>query len=305
MQDDLWSGLAARFRQPGMRAADLLIPAMRAMARRPAAVAGVVPWRGRRGPPGRQERSLGPRLILHLAGMATLHHGEDPFAIVPGTVLLFPGSCSYGEVCPGPTIDVLIQAQGDGLYAQMAEVAPADAPRSRTLGWTCPVGGRSLEAGILLALADDLPDGPAASHRLAALRLVARLLLRLLESAPVPAVPALGPPMVRRVLGVINARGEDPTLGVAAIAAAVGMHPASLSRVTRTATGSSVLALLRRSRLDHVERLLADPRLKLAEIARRSGFGTIRRLRLAWRHEHKYPPSVVRRFAHRHGRIDG
>ncbi|MFM2092615.1 MAG: hypothetical protein RLZZ127_3104 [Planctomycetota bacterium] len=302
MQRKDWTRLALAAGQESVDALAILRPAVRAIATGRTTVVPVQPWTARRPPPGRQERTQGPRLILHLGGPLTLHHGGGSLAVKPGTLLVFPEACAYGEESVRSVACILIVARGDGLFAHVAVRQPERTPEVQVVAWSAETGGRSFEHGVAFALAADLHGRPqGAAHQTMAVRAVGRLLLGVLADVPVPPLPAAGPPLVRRVLGLVAERCADPAFGVATIAATVGRHPASLTRAIRIATGHSLIALLRRARLDRAERLLNDPRLKVAEVARRSGFGTVRRLRIAWGHDHQTPPSVVRRHAHRAG----
>lgn len=300
MQPRDWTRLLAPFADPQATAVDILVPALRAVARGGARVQAVTPWTGRGAPPGRAERTQGPRLILHLAGPRTLHHGDGALPVEPGTVLILPEACAYGDQTSQRTVDLLIVARGAGVFAHVAERRPERTPEMRVLAWSADTGGRALESGLDFALGAGVP-AEALAQRAFAVRGLAQLVLALIAHHPAQAVPAAGPPLVRRALWLIAERCADPAFDVAALAAAMGRHPSSLNRQLHAKTGAGTLAHLQQARLDRAERLLNDARLKIAEVARRSGFGTVRRLRIAWRQRHQRPPSVVRRYAHRAG----
>lgn len=91
----------------------------------------------------------------------------------------------------------------------------------------------------------------------------------------------------------------DPALSVAAITAAVGMHPGAMSRLIQRSTRRSTLAYLQEVRLAHAERLLSDPGCKVASAAHGSGFGSVSRLRLHFSSRHEGPARRKRHEAHR------
>jgi YesN/AraC family two-component response regulator len=70
----------------------------------------------------------------------------------------------------------------------------------------------------------------------------------------------------------LDASFGDPDLSLDAVATHLKVSPDHLSRLLKEATGRSFVAFLGHLRIDRAKDLLADPRLRIAEVAERVGY---------------------------------
>ncbi len=137
------------------------------------------------------------------------------------------------------------------------------------------------DAALLARWAADLAGGVPALARAA--RLEARALLERLSAADPGPAPDDGPAAdvpgdrhARRVAGMaafVAARFREP-IGVAEVAAAAHLHPATASAAFRAVTGTTPGAFLLRCRLAEAQRLLLVTDADVDAVARRAGFGS-------------------------------
>lgn len=78
-------------------------------------------------------------------------------------------------------------------------------------------------------------------------------------------------PWLRAVRDLLHAHIEHP-IGLAALAASVGVHPAHLARAFRQRYGRTPGTYLRAIRIEAAARLLLETRLPLGHVAAATGF---------------------------------
>jgi AraC-like DNA-binding protein len=161
--------------------------------------------------------------------------------------------------------------------------------------------GRHDDAARLARWAADLAGGVPAEARAA--RLEARALLErlsVLDPAPVdddPAPDAAGDRHARRVAEMaafVAARFREP-IGVAEVAAAAHLHPATATAAFRAVTGTTPGAFLLRCRLAEAQRLLLVTVADVDAVARRAGFGSTSSFYASFTREVGEPPAAWRR----------
>jgi AraC family transcriptional regulator, regulatory protein of adaptative response / methylated-DNA-[protein]-cysteine methyltransferase len=97
-----------------------------------------------------------------------------------------------------------------------------------------------------------------------------------------------------RALRLIN-EGVLDTGNVEALAARLGVGPRHLARLFSRHVGASPIQVARTVRVQRAKRFLSDSDLTIAEIAFRSGFGSIRRFNAVFSDVYGRPPSSIRR----------
>lgn len=103
-------------------------------------------------------------------------------------------------------------------------------------------------------------------------------------------------PVVHRVQDLVAAEPARAWT-VRALARHAGTSPRNLTRLFAAHTGMSVVDYRNRLRLAVAREFLRETRLDMEHVAERSGFGSARQLRRAWRRIHAAPPSELRRHA--------
>jgi len=81
---------------------------------------------------------------------------------------------------------------------------------------------------------------------------------------------------------------------LSALARSVGLNEFKLKAGFRTLFGDSVFGYLRKERMSHARRLLADGRLSVLEVAARVGYANPSKFAAAFRKQFGFPPSAVR-----------
>ncbi len=91
------------------------------------------------------------------------------------------------------------------------------------------------------------------------------------------------------------ARGDPHDSPVAASATRLGVSERHLRRIFEHSLGISPLQYLQTQRLLRAKQLLTDSRLPIAEVARLSGFGSVRRFNSVFSSQYRMPPSALRK----------
>ncbi|SFN91420.1 AraC-type DNA-binding protein [Geodermatophilus obscurus] len=163
--------------------------------------------------------------------------------------------------------------------------------------------GRHDDAARFARWAADLAGGVPAEARAA--RLEARALLERLsvaapgpgDDAPVPVAGTAGERHARqvaRMTAFVAARFREP-IGVAEVAAAAHLHPATATAAFRAVTGTTPGAFLLHCRLAEARRLLLVTTADVGAVARRAGFGSTSSFYAAFTREVGEPPAAWRR----------
>lgn len=110
--------------------------------------------------------------------------------------------------------------------------------------------------------------------------------------APAPSGQQVSTPVLRALrhieAGFLNAGTTT------ALAAELGMGTRQLNRLFADELGSTPLAVGRAVRLQLARRLMANPALRLTDVAMHAGFGSIRRFNAEFQTVYQRPPSIVR-----------
>lgn len=114
------------------------------------------------------------------------------------------------------------------------------------------------------------------------------------ETAPFSAAWNGTQTTVRRAIRLIE-QGALENGSVAALAGRLGIGERHLSRLFRRHVGATPLQTATTLRLARAKRLLADASLPIGEIAKQSGFNSIRRFNAAFATLYGRPPSALRR----------
>ena len=99
---------------------------------------------------------------------------------------------------------------------------------------------------------------------------------------------------VERALRLIEDGALDRD-GVEDLAARLGIGARHLGRLFSKHVGASPLQVARTSRVQRAKRLLDETALPMAEIAKRAGFGSLRRFNTVFAEIYRRPPSVLRK----------
>lgn len=99
---------------------------------------------------------------------------------------------------------------------------------------------------------------------------------------------------VERALRLIE-EGALDTGSVEDLAGRLGVGPRHLSRLFDRHVGASPLQTAKTLRIQRAKRLLNDSDLPMAQVARRAGFGSVRRFNAAFAELYGRPPSALRK----------
>jgi AraC family transcriptional regulator, regulatory protein of adaptative response / methylated-DNA-[protein]-cysteine methyltransferase len=99
---------------------------------------------------------------------------------------------------------------------------------------------------------------------------------------------------VERAMRLIN-EGALDRAGVESLAARLGVGARHLSRLFRRHLGASPSQVAKTTRVQRAKRLIDRSDLPMIVIARRSGFGSVRRFNAVFTEVYQRPPSAIRR----------
>ncbi|QNP61922.1 helix-turn-helix domain-containing protein [Streptomyces genisteinicus] len=209
------------------------------------------------------------------------YHGEldvdgERFGIRPGRVSLVP---------PGALVRYRYRGRSEHLYAHFALPGtgqPVRVPVVQDCGALLPVLGDLLRH----AAAGSGRPGRAASDVWAALWRVALLA----ESRGAPGGPH---PAFAAAVAYIESRIAEP-LTVPAVAAAAGVSHNHLIRLFRAETGGTVVAHIRRRRMERARHLLRESTLPVSAVAAAVGVADLQAFNKACRRELGASPRAVR-----------
>ncbi len=140
-----------------------------------------------------------------------------------------------------------------------------------------------------------LPEmhGDDDSARLIVEGIVLEMLGHAARNAAAPGEPHASP-AIRRAYDLLRAHYAEP-LSLADLAAATGRHPAYIATAFRQAYGETVGDCLRRLRVEHASRALAQSDMPLVEVAPSAGFGNQSHLTRVFKRATGLTPAAFRR----------
>ncbi|TPQ22414.1 AraC family transcriptional regulator [Streptomyces sporangiiformans] len=203
-----------------------------------------------------------------------------PHTIRPGRISLVP---------PGTTVRYRYQGRSEHLYAHL-RIAPVGPPR------TVPVmqdAGPELPmlTGLLLQAVASAPGEPERTRAE-----IWTALWRIAHLAPAAERP--GPhPAVTTAVAYIEANLAAP-LTVPAVAHAAGVSHNHLTRLFHATTGGTVVAYIRRRRLDRAHHLLRASTLSIPAVAASVGIPDLQAFNKACRRELGASPRALRGESH-------
>lgn len=219
------------------------------------------------------------RLVIMLEGEATLSAGGHTERLVPGGGAIVHGWDEWLYESSGDVNRVHVDIAADrapfaaALSSVPALVWSADTPLLRT----------AAAALTEVVRRDDAID---AASRDALRRMAQSVVLSVLAAPPGGGVPAPARQRQRaEVMARIAANHASPDLNPAAIAAALGISMRSLQRLFEGEV-MGVAEHIAAARLEHALAILREPLLRemsMEEVASRSGFGSVARMRRAVR----------------------
>jgi AraC-like DNA-binding protein len=240
-------------------------------------------------------------LALAVGGWVEHEHAGRRVRVAEGTLVVAWGALPHR-----------VSAAADGAAVRWLTVPLADAlewdvegrlTAALLRGGRLVLPGRHDDAARFARWSADLAGGVPAEARAA--RLEARALLERLsvaapgpgDDAPVPAAGTAGERHARqvaRMTAFVAARFREP-VGVAEVAAAAHLHPATATAAFRAVTGTTPGAFLLHCRLAEARRLLLVTTADVGAVARRAGFGSTSSFYAAFTREVGEPPAAWRR----------
>lgn len=187
----------------------------------------------------------------------------------------------FTKTCHAGLVELVVPHIEHGVVCWLLFAGPwRDAP-----GLTVEV--RAPSAGLHLRGGEPPPADLA--DRLQALRWLAA---HLAAAAP-PPLPA--PDTRHEIISAFLERRHGDDVGIADLAAALGVSPSRASHVVAELTGSTFAALLARTRLDAARHLLRHTDVPVMQVALRAGFGDLSHFHAVFRRAHQTSPAVWRR----------
>lgn len=201
------------------------------------------------------------RFVLILRGSGTVACGGQDLEFTASSVVFEPAGCASVWRCATETTCLAVAVE-DSVLQRAREAVPAFA-RPALFG-----------DGLLLHLARRLYGEFRLRDEVARVAVESLVLGVLAEAARRhlrPRRSATPPPWLRLVLEILNARFTTD-LGLAGVAAEVGVHPVHLARTFRQYERCTLTDYVRRLRVDLACRNLASSDLSLTDVALLSGF---------------------------------
>ncbi|MFB6980109.1 AraC family transcriptional regulator [Streptomyces scopuliridis] len=214
---------------------------------------------------------------LHLYRYAAdLTVDGEPYAVRPGRVSLIP---------PGSVVEYHYRGRSEHLYAHF-ELADAGERLSVPVMQDAGAGAPGLNGRLTQAVA-------AAAH--SPLRAVSELWSALWQVAMLGRRPGTDQPhaSVAAAVAYIESRLHEP-LTVPEVARAANISHNQLIRLFRADLGSTVVAYIRRRRMDRARHLLTESTLSIAAIAAAVGMPDLQAFNKACRRELHASPRAVR-----------
>lgn len=237
-----------------------------------------------------------PELFIQVRGTSRFDTPHGDLHLRAGHALLMPPLFAHNEFLGVPLTgfcNLVFHVRDRELNYHVALPARDSGGRPRVLQPdSITVTDQQLGLASLLGLAR--AHGPAAEDaRCGWMLAFCTWAIAIIESAP-PAGYS-GSERVCRTRELVTARLGSPGLSVAQLGTWVGCHPDHLARLFRKETGETIVGHIRRVRLERARELLADPVLRVADVARLVGLPDPAYFSRVYRQVHGVPPMVARR----------
>jgi AraC-like DNA-binding protein len=244
--------------------------------------------------PGWEHWHPWPELFLQLTGASRFKAPDGDLSLSAGHWLLFPPRSAHAEHlgCPRQQFSNLVFTLQGGRLAYHVATAVAGFEQPRVVQPdSLPTTEALLGQAALQGLSRS--GGTGDEHARAGWLLAfCAWAIGILQGAPSPGFS--GSERVRRVRELITARLGSAELSVSQLGAWVGCHPDHLARLFRRETGETLVGHLRRRRLERARELLADPELRIADVARLVGLPDPAYFSRVFRRDQGQAPSVAR-----------
>jgi AraC-like DNA-binding protein len=229
-----------------------------------------------------------PELFIQLSGRSRFATPQGELAVAAGSCLLFPPLLAHEEyVDPraGAFANLVVTLGERRLSYHLAMPGQRDRRRPAAVLPDVIEDETMVTATACLAGLARSPDEDARRGLLLAICGLARQAL-----LAMPAPGSGGSDQVRLVRGMVQSRLGSPHLSVAQLASWMGRHPDHLTRLFRRETGETLVGHIQRQRLARARALLADPRLRVRDVARLVGFEDPAYFSRVWRRAHGGSP---------------
>jgi AraC family transcriptional regulator len=240
-------------------------------------------------------------LAVGLEGAVTESRGGHSVLCESGTLVVLPRDAPYAHRFSEAGARCFVVQLGEGWAERMRAFGVAEP--------SAPVYLRRGRANALAAAlyaefraADDASRLAIEGYALALLAELARARARGRVRGHAPRECSAGPPWLARATERLDASAaDDPghagTVGIATIAAEVGVHPVHLARAFREHHGTTMGGYLRRLRVERARAQLATTAKPLVQIALEAGFADQAHFTRVFRALVGVTPGVYRRTA--------
>jgi AraC-like DNA-binding protein len=208
-----------------------------------------------------------PELFLQCSGGSRFVTPHGNLNLAVGEALLFPPMSAHLEqvdVRRGAFCNLVVIIPGAHFNYHLALPKPGQPRQPHVVRPDVIPLGNAQAAQLMGAMAHDDPDVRGGAF-LAFLALTRHIL------AGAPAISGTSD-RVAQAQALVRSRLSSRELSVSQLATWLGCHPDHLARRFRSETGSRLVDYIISQRLERAQALLADPRLRICDAARLSGF---------------------------------
>jgi AraC-like DNA-binding protein len=247
-----------------------------------------------------------PAVAMHLlvrGGIRVLVSTGRRYEYAPGRVTLTWGAIPHLAEFTAPRNEMWVATFPLGLLLRWGLPEPfvAAALRGDPLAEPDAARGEG-DAAMMARWSDDLRRGEPESRRIMTMELEARVhrlardvrLTRRTRSR----VPVLTDKVERMLQLIATSAPGRRVPRVADLAAAVGVHPDTASRLFARSVGTGLLAFLTQHRVALAQSLLASTDAKVADVAEAAGFGSVSQFHAVFRRHTGQTPDRYRRAVH-------
>jgi AraC-like DNA-binding protein len=211
----------------------------------------------------------------NIKGAWSLIQGDRTLRINPGEAALWRSNLPYRATLHEPYQHACVLISADDLRAQMQHVDTLVARELRASRWVSVLVQR---ISTMVCQEDPCLDDPQQATRFAQ-DLVTMLAngITSLDDEPAVVRGRIGSPQLERAKAFIARNLSEPTLSVAAVAAALEISPTHLQRLFNR-EGMTVASYFWQMRLDRCAAAFRDPLMRgqsIGSIARRHGFNSL------------------------------